>query len=76
VRNRGKGAALIRDLMAECQYSGKPLRLQVAKGDRAARLHERLGFLKTGEDEIYCQMGWNPAHWDRPFRFPSRRTPK
>lgn len=61
-RNRGLGAALIRDLMAECQASRKPLRLQVAKGNRAARLYERLGFLQTGEDEIYYHMWWNLAH--------------
>jgi len=61
-RNRGMGAALIHDLMAECQASRKALCLQVAKGNRAARLYERLGFLQTGEDEIYYHMGWNPAH--------------
>ena len=61
-RNRGLGAALIHDLMAECAASREPLRLQVAKGNRAARLYERLGFLKTGEDEIYYHMWWNPAN--------------
>ncbi len=61
-RNRGLGAALIRDLMAECQASRKPLCLQVAKGSRAARLYERLGLLRTGEDEICDHMGWNPTH--------------
>jgi len=61
-RNRGMGAALIHDLMVECQAARKPLRLQVAKGNRAARLYERLGFLKTGEDEIYYHMWWNPAN--------------
>jgi ribosomal protein S18 acetylase RimI-like enzyme len=58
-RNRGMGAALIHDLMAT-QASRKPLCLQVAKGNRAARLYERLGFLKTGEDEIYYHMWWDP----------------
>jgi ribosomal protein S18 acetylase RimI-like enzyme len=59
-RNRGLGAALINDLMAECQASRKPLRLQVAKGNRAARLYERLGFLTTGEDDVYWHMWWDP----------------
>ena len=60
-RNRGLGAALIHDLMAECAASRKPLRLQVAKGNRAVRLYERLGFLKTGGDEVYDHMWWDPT---------------
>jgi ribosomal protein S18 acetylase RimI-like enzyme len=60
-RNRGLGAALIHDLMADCQASRKPLRLQVAKGNRAARLYKRLGFTTTGEDDIYCHMWWDPT---------------
>jgi GNAT superfamily N-acetyltransferase len=60
-RNRDLGTALINDLMAECQATRKPLRLQVAKGNRAACSYERLGFLKTGEDEVYDHMWWDPA---------------
>jgi len=63
------GAALIHDLMAECQAPRKPLRLQVAKGNRSCPPYERMGFLKTGEEELYDHMGWNPAHWDCHFRF-------
>jgi len=68
-RNRGMGAALIHDLMAECQAPRKRLQLQVAKGNRSCPPYERMGFLKTGEEEIYDHMGWNPAHWDCHFRF-------
>jgi len=59
-RNRGVGAAIIRDIIAECVTLGKPLALQVRKVNPAARLYARLGFTKAGEDEIYAQMRWEP----------------
>jgi ribosomal protein S18 acetylase RimI-like enzyme len=60
-QSRGAGAAFIRNLIAESQASGRPLRLQVARGNRAIQLYQRLGFSKTGEDDVYFQMEWKPA---------------
>jgi hypothetical protein len=50
------------ELIAECQASGKPLRLQVTKENRAIHLYERLGFSKTGEDELHYRMSWEPTN--------------
>jgi ribosomal protein S18 acetylase RimI-like enzyme len=59
-RNRGAGTFVIRNLIEESRTLGKPLRLQVTKVNRAARLYERLGFSKTAEDEIYWEMECAP----------------
>ncbi len=59
-RNRGVGTAFLRELIAESEYTGRPLKLQVAKGNPAARLYERLGFSKVSEDQVYIQMEQNP----------------
>lgn len=59
-RGRGTGAALVRKLQAQCAVLHKPLRLHVARTNRAIRLYERLGFVFTGETEMYRLMEWNP----------------
>jgi ribosomal protein S18 acetylase RimI-like enzyme len=55
-RGNGIGTELLRELITQSQQKGVPLRLQVLKGNPAARLYERLGFKKTGEDQMYDQM--------------------
>ena len=55
-QNRGIGAKYLRELNEESDKSGLPVRLQVLKNNPAQRLYERLGFVKTGEDELYLQM--------------------
>jgi ribosomal protein S18 acetylase RimI-like enzyme len=55
-RGRGIGGGLLHDLIAQCGKEGLALRLQVLKNNPAARLYERLGFRKTGADDMYQQM--------------------
>jgi ribosomal protein S18 acetylase RimI-like enzyme len=55
-RGLGIGTRLLEDLIAEAQTSGLPVELQVMKTNRAGRLYERLGFVRTGEDDMYYQM--------------------
>jgi ribosomal protein S18 acetylase RimI-like enzyme len=55
-RGKGIGTQLLRDLIAHSQQMGVPLTLQVLKTNPAARLYERLGFTRTGEDQMYYQM--------------------
>jgi ribosomal protein S18 acetylase RimI-like enzyme len=55
-RGRGIGGGLIRELIGQCNKDRIPVRLQVLKTNPAQRLYERLGFLRTGEDELYFQM--------------------
>lgn len=54
----GLGTRLLRRLQEEAGRTGQPLRLQVLKHERAARLYGRLGFAPTGETGLYLQMEW------------------
>ncbi|HVE87101.1 MAG TPA: GNAT family N-acetyltransferase [Myxococcales bacterium] len=57
-RGRGLGTALLRDLLAEAAAAGKPVRLQVLRGNRAAGLYARLGFSTVNEDGLHALMEW------------------
>jgi len=63
-RSRGIGTVLVVDLIRESCRANKPLRLQVAKGNRAVSLYRRLGFITTGEDAMYDQMEFVPRAAD------------
>lgn len=58
---QGFGTRLLHELLEQCQQDGLSLRLQVLRTNPAQRLYERLGFQRTGEDQIYLQMEWRPA---------------
>src|SRR5215472_1295488 len=55
-RNQGIGGNLLRSLLEECGRARTPVKLQVLRNNPAARLYERFGFVKTGEDEMYFRM--------------------
>ena len=56
-RNRGIGSAVVRQLVAEAAAHCKPVRLTVnAMNHAAIRLYERLGFRRTGGDEVRYLM--------------------
>jgi ribosomal protein S18 acetylase RimI-like enzyme len=55
-QKRGVGAKYLRELLEQSEKAGVPVRLQVLKNNPALRLYKRLGFIKTGEDELYLQM--------------------
>jgi len=55
-RGLGIGGELLRELIRECSRDRVSLRLQVLKTNPALRLYERLGFTRTGEDQMYIQM--------------------
>jgi ribosomal protein S18 acetylase RimI-like enzyme len=59
-RGQGAGSGLVRELMQQCACDGVPLRLQVLKTNPALRLYKRLGFIRTGEDQMYVQMERRP----------------
>ena len=50
-QGRGLGGAVLALLLAEADGAGLPVRLSVLKESPAARLYERHGFRKTGEDD-------------------------
>ena len=61
-QNRGLGAAILRDLIAEAQARGLPVKLQVMKVNPARRLYERVGFSVVPAEEIptHYRMVWRP----------------
>lgn len=59
-RGLGIGGQLIRELIQQAARDGSPLRLQVLKTNPALRLYERMGFTRTGEDQMYVQMERRP----------------
>jgi SAM-dependent methyltransferase len=64
VRNRGIGAAIIRELQAESAGAGVPLDLGVEKDNPdARRLYDRLGFTKVGESGDEDKLRWQQI-WD------------
>lgn len=64
-RCRGIGSALIGQLQAESTMSKRPVRLQVARFDRALKLYRRLGFYKIDVAGPYLHLEWSskpPGH--------------
>ena len=57
-RNQGLGSLLIRGLLEEAAAAHKPLQLSVHKFNPAARLYERLGFVKVGDTGAQFKMEW------------------
>ncbi len=60
-RNAGIGSRLIRDLAEEAEKMGLPLRLHVAKFNRAIRLYGRLGFILIGDTGTHFFMERPPG---------------
>jgi ribosomal protein S18 acetylase RimI-like enzyme len=61
-RGQGIGTAVLRELVARAQATGKPVRLSVdARNASAMRLYERIGFRSTGSDEVQHFMEYAAA---------------
>ena len=58
-RGRGIGSDVLETLTQQARETGESIRLQVARGNPARRLYERLGFFETTGDEIYTEMQWD-----------------
>lgn len=58
-RGRGIGSDVLETLKQQARETGGSIRLQVARGNPARRLYERLGFFETSGDEIYAEMQWD-----------------
>jgi ribosomal protein S18 acetylase RimI-like enzyme len=56
-RGRGIGSAVLRQVLERAEHAGKPARLHVNAANMGAiRLYERLGFRRTGGDEVSYLM--------------------
>jgi len=60
-RNAGIGTPIIKELMVEAAGIGKPLRIWVESYNRSLRLFERLGFVKSSENDYSYLMEWKSA---------------
>ena len=59
-RGAGVGTTTLRELLAESDRAGKPIRLTVNVTNRAALLYERLGFRRTGGNQVQHFMERQP----------------
>ena len=60
-RGAGIGTLLLKDLVDESRSKKVPIELKVSKSNTAAaRLYERMGFIRLGEDAMYYEMMRNP----------------
>ena len=60
-QGHGVGTRLIRNLVAEAQAAGIPVRLSTAKINPARELYARLGFLLTHEDRYKAYFEHGPT---------------
>lgn len=60
-RRRGIGTQLLRELIDQAHSSGRPVTLNVARGNHALALYQRLGFSVTAEDDVYLTLECRPA---------------
>jgi ribosomal protein S18 acetylase RimI-like enzyme len=60
-RGRGIGTALLEQLMAEAESSGRSLSIHVEMDNPARVLYERLGFVPEGTHGVYVLMRWAQA---------------
>lgn len=60
-RGSGMGTKMLRDVLDEAAAVGKPVRIHVAKGNRAVALYRRLGFEKIGDTGVYDFMERTPG---------------
>lgn len=68
-RNSGIGTALLNQVIAESEQTGKRLWLQVIKGNPAERLYRRLGFIRYAETYAHRKLErWPQSHKGRRSR--------
>ncbi len=59
-RGRGTGTALVRQLLAEGEASGKVVSIHVEMFNPALHLYERLGFEHVSDYGVYRFLRWTP----------------
>jgi ribosomal protein S18 acetylase RimI-like enzyme len=61
LRGQGIGTMLVKQLCDRAERSGKPLKLDVMKNNRARTFYDRLGFTVTGTSTYKIGMEWRAA---------------
>lgn len=57
-QGRGVGTHILREVIAEAEARGLPVRLGTLHANRAAELYRRLGFREYARDETHIHMEW------------------
>ena len=60
-RGQGFGTNLIVGLMGQAHEQNVPLKLSVARDNRAVNLYRRLAFVECGGDDVYLNMEWRSS---------------
>ena len=60
-QGRGIGSAFLQAMICKAQRLKIPIRLQALKKNRAAKLYEKLGFVRYGETEHHFKFEYTPA---------------
>lgn len=55
-RGTGVGTTILRDLLAEADAAGKPVRIHVERENPALRLYQKLGFVMIEDKGVYLFM--------------------
>ena len=58
-RNQGVGSSLLKELLAEAQEAGNPVRIHVEHNNPALQLYKRLGFTEIATTGVYLLMEWS-----------------
>ena len=59
-RNGGIGTLLLKELLVEAAWVGKPVRIHVERFNPALRLYEQLGFSRIDDQGVYHLMECSP----------------
>lgn len=59
-RRKGIGGRLLKEILAEGESNGLPVRIHVERYNPAMHLYTRLGFQQIGDEGVYYLMEWTP----------------
>ena len=59
-RRQGIGSRLLKQILAEGESAGLPVRIHVERYNPALHLYYRLGFQQIGDEGVYFLMEWTP----------------
>lgn len=59
-RRKGIGGRLLKEILAEGESAGLPVRIHVERYNPALHLYYRLGFEKISDEGVYYLMEWRP----------------
>ncbi len=66
MQNQGIGTKIVKDLIVQSQKNKQSICLDVLKSNsKALSFYKRLGFVLSGEDEMFFHLSYNESHTDQ-----------